>query len=122
MLMRRLIALDNLKKTLPLIDEDQKLALLHTPYVRQGKSYNYSDRRGGYSRKSGGQGRGRGRSAPTATITKPGQPKEGHTNLTVSVLQDSNKQKAVLGDDTSQTPQNKKCHFRGRGPGNKKQQ
>ena len=57
--------------------EDQKLALLQALYVRRGKNYNYSDRREGYSRKSGGQGRGLGRSMPTATITKPGQPKEG---------------------------------------------
>ena len=33
MLMRCLIALDNLKKTQPPIDEDQKLALLHAPFT-----------------------------------------------------------------------------------------
>ena len=33
MLMRRLIALYNLKKTQPQIEEDQKLALLHAPFT-----------------------------------------------------------------------------------------
>ena len=33
MLMRRLIAWNNLKKTQPPIDEDQKLALLHAPFT-----------------------------------------------------------------------------------------
>ena len=33
MYMRRLIALDNLKKTVPPIDEDQKLAFLHAPFT-----------------------------------------------------------------------------------------
>ena len=32
MLLRRSIALDNLRKTLPPIDEDQRLALLHAPF------------------------------------------------------------------------------------------
>ena len=32
MLLRRTCALDNLKKTLHLIDEDQRLALLHAPF------------------------------------------------------------------------------------------
>ena len=32
MLLRRSIALDNLRRTLPLIDEDQRLALLHAPF------------------------------------------------------------------------------------------
>ena len=31
MLMRRSVALDNLSKTIPLIDPDQKVALLHAP-------------------------------------------------------------------------------------------
>ena len=38
MLMRHLIALDNLKKTLPLIDEDQKLALLHSELAKLQKA------------------------------------------------------------------------------------
>ena len=46
-------------------------------YVGQGKSY--SDRRG--SRKSSDRGRGQGRSTPSATITKPGQSKEGQTTM-----------------------------------------
>ena len=32
MLLRRSIALDNLRRTLPPIDEDQRLALLHAPF------------------------------------------------------------------------------------------
>ena len=32
MLMRRSIALENLARTIPPIDEDQKVALLHAPY------------------------------------------------------------------------------------------
>ena len=32
MLLRRSISLDNLRKMLPLIDEDQRLALLHAPF------------------------------------------------------------------------------------------
>ena len=41
--------------------------------------------------------------------------------MTVSVLQDSNKRKAKLGDDTSQTRWINMHHFRGRGQGEKKQ-
>ena len=89
MFLRRLIALENLTKMQPLIDEDQKLALLHAPftgttlfgrevaklqeantkransvtvfpptappvsyfsrqYVGRGRSFKYSDQRGGY--------------------------------------------------------------------------
>ena len=32
MLMRRSVALDNLSRTIPLIDSDQKVALLHAPF------------------------------------------------------------------------------------------
>ena len=32
MLMRRSIALENLSRTIPPIDEDQKVALLHAPF------------------------------------------------------------------------------------------
>ena len=38
MLVCHLIALDNLKKTLPLIDEDQKLALLHSELAKLQKA------------------------------------------------------------------------------------
>ena len=131
MLLRRSIALNNLRKTLPPIDEDHRLALLHAPfkgttffggelaklqeanmkravtftpiappvcyssrpYVGRGKSF--SDRKG--SRKSSGQGRGQGKSTPSATITKPGQSKEGQKTMTVSVPQDSNKCKVEPG-------------------------
>ena len=34
MLMRRSMALDNLSKTIPPIDPDQKVTLLHTPFKR----------------------------------------------------------------------------------------
>ena len=120
MLLRCLIALENLKKTNPMIDEDQKVALLHAPftgttlfggelaklqevntkranaitvfpptappvsyssqlYVRRGRNFNYSDRRGGYCRRGGGQGRGQGRSTPNATNTT--KSKEGQTTM-----------------------------------------
>ena len=125
MLLRRFIALENLKKTQPPIDEDQKLALLHAPftrtilfggelaklqeanikranaftvlpptappvsyprlYVGRGRCFSYSDRRGDYSRRGGGRGRGQGRSTPNATnINKSTKPKEGPTTMTVS--------------------------------------
>ena len=121
MLLRRSIALDCLRRMLPPIDDDQKLALLHAPfkgttlfggelarlqeanmkraatftvfpqptappasysarpYVGRGRSFN--DRKG--FKKSGGRGRGQGRSTPSATSTKPGQSKEGQKTLTV---------------------------------------
>ena len=105
MLMHHHIALDNFKKTIPLTDEDQKLVSFSTrPYVGRGKSYNYSDRREGYSRKSGGRGKEPDRNMLNVTITKPGQPKEGHTTMTVSVLQDSNKRQVEPHGDSSRTP------------------
>ena len=142
MLLCRSIALDCLRKTLPPIDEDQRLALLHAPfkgttlfggesaklqeantkravtfavfptptappvsyssrpYVGRGKSF--SDRKG--SKKLSGLGRGQGRPMPTATITTPGQSKEGQTSMTASTSQDSNKRKVEPRYDTSQTP------------------
>ena len=55
------------------------------PYVGQVRTYNYnSDRRWGCSQKSSGEGRGRGKPVPTATITKPGQVKEGQTAMSQS--------------------------------------
>ena len=142
MLLRRSIALDCLRRTLPPIDDDQKLALLHAPfkgttlfggelarlqeantkraatfnvfpqptappasystrpYVGRGRSY--KDRRG--YKKSGGRGRGQGRSTPSAMSTKPGQSKEGQTTMTVSVPSDSNKRKVESRDSTPQAP------------------
>ena len=41
MLLRRFIALENLKKTQPPIDEDQKLALLHAPFTGEESWLNY---------------------------------------------------------------------------------
>ena len=128
MVLRRFIALENLKKTQPPIDEDQILALLHAPftwitlfggelaklqeantkgtnavtvypptvppvsypsrpYVGRGRSFNYPDRRVGYSRRGGGRGRVQGRSTPNATNTT--KPKEGQTTMTVSLPPDS---------------------------------
>ena len=122
MLLRRSIALDCLERTLPPIDQDQKLALLHAPfrgttlfggelaklqeantkraatftvfpqptapptsystcpYAGRGKSFR-DDKKG--FRKPGGRGRGQGRSAPTATVTRPGQSKDSQKTLTV---------------------------------------
>ena len=51
------------------------------PYVGHGKSF--KDKKG--FKKPGGRGRGQGRSAPSATITRPGQSKDGQKALTVSV-------------------------------------
>ena len=158
LLLRRSIALDCLERTLPPIDEDQKLALLHAPfkgttlfggelakhqeanrkraatftvfpqqtapstsysarpYVGRGKSF--KDKKG--LRKPGGKGRGQGRSAPSATITRPGQSKDGQKALTVSVSTDSKKRKSESQDDAPQGPRKAKRNFRGdKNKGNK---
>ena len=149
MLLRRSIALDCLERTLPPIDEDQKLALLHAPfkgtmlfggelaklqeantkraatftvfpqptvpstsysarpYVGRGKSF--KDKRG--FKKPGGRGRGQGRSAPSATVTRPGQSKDGQKALTVSVSTDSKKRKSESQDDAPQGPRKAKRNF-----------
>ena len=121
MLLCRPIALDCLERTLPPIDEDQKLALLHAPfkgttlfggelaklqeantkraaftvfpkptapstsysarpYIGRGKSFKAKK---GF-RKPGRRGRGQGRSTSSATITRPGQSKDGQKALTLS--------------------------------------
>ena len=158
MLLRRSIVLDCLERTLPSIDEDQKLALLHAPfkgttlfggelaklqeantkgaatftvfpqptapptsystrpYAGRGKSF--KDKKG--FKKPGGRGRGQGRSAPTATITRPGQSKDGQKALTVSVSTDSKKRKLESPDDVPQGPRKAKRNFRGdKNKGNK---
>ena len=163
MLLRRSIALDCLDRTLPPIDEDQKLALLHAPfkgttlfggelaklqeantkraatftvfpqptapptsysarpYVGRGKSF--KDKKG--FKKPGGRGRGQGRSAPSATITRPGQSRSGQSRdgqraLTMSVSNDSKKRKSESQDDASQPPRKTKRNFRGdKNKGNK---
>ena len=163
MLLRRSIALDCLDRTLPPIDEDQKLALLHAPfkgttlfggelaklqeantkraatftvfpqptapptsysarpYVGRGKSF--KDKKG--FKKPGGRGRGQGRSAPSATITRPGQSRSGQSRdgqraLTMSVSNDSKKRKSESQDDASQPPRKTKHNFRGdKNKGNK---
>ena len=79
------------------------------PYVGRGRSFN--DRRG--YKKSGGPGRGQGRSTPSATSTKSGQSKEGQTTMTVSVPSDSNKRKVESRDSTPQAPRKNKRNFRG---------
>ena len=63
MLLRRSIALDCLERTLSPIDKDQNA----------GRGKSFRDKKG--FKKPGGRGRGQGRSAPTATITRPGQSK-----------------------------------------------
>ena len=157
MLLRRSIALDCLERTLPPIDQDQKLALLHAPfrgttlfggelaklqeantkraatftvltqptapptsystrpYAGRGKSFR-DDKKG--FRKPGGRGKGQGRSAPTATVTKPGQSKDSQRSLTVST--DSKKRKSESQEDAPQGPQKAKRNFRGdKNKGNK---
>ena len=142
----RSIALDCLERTLPPIDEDQKLALLHAPfkgttlfggelaklqeantkraatftvfpqnstsysacpYVGCGKSF--KDKKG--FKRPGGRGRGQGRSAPSATITRPGQSKDGEKALTVSVSADSKKRKVESQNDAPQAPRKAKHNF-----------
>ena len=150
--------MDCLRRTLPPIDDDQKLALLHAPfkgttlfggelaklqeantkraatftvfpqptaplasystrpYVGRGRSFNDSK---GF-KKPGGRGRGQGRSTPSATSTKPGQPKEGQKTLTVSVSSDSKKREVEQRDDAPQAPRKTKRNFRGdKNQGNK---
>ena len=112
MLLRHSIALDNLRKTLPPIDEDQRLALLHAPFTGTTLF-------GGELAKLQEVN-----TKPAATftvfpITKPGQSKEDQTTMTVSVPQDSNKRKVEPPDDTSQPPGKNKRHFRGKSQGKK---
>ena len=147
-----------LRRTLPPIDEDQKLALLHAPfkgttlfggelaklqeantkrgatftvfpqpavpstsystrpYVGRGRSFN--EKKG--FKKPRGQGRGQGRSAPSATTSRPGQFKDGQKTLTVSVSSDSKKRKVESQDDAPQPPRKAKRSFRGdKNKGNK---
>ena len=150
MLLRRSIALDCLERTLPPIDQDQKLALLHAPfrgttlfggelaklqeantkraatftvfpqptapptsystcpYAGRGKSFR-DDKKG--FRKPGGRGRGQGRSAPTAAVTKPGQSKDSQKALTVSVSTDSKKRKSESQEDAPQGPRKATRNF-----------
>ena len=157
MLLRRSIALDCIERTLPPIDQDQKLALLHAPfrgttlfggelaklrrrtrsaqrpsscslsqqrplhltlhipYAGHGKSFR-DDKKG--FRKPGGRGRGQVRSAPTATVTRPGQSKDSQKTLTVST--DSKKRKSESQEDAPQGPRKAKRNFRGdKNKGNK---
>ena len=73
------------------------------PYVGRGRSFN--DRKG--FKKPGSRGRGQCRSTPSATSTKPGQSKDGHKTLTVSVSSDSKKRKVEPQDNAPQTaPEN----------------
>ena len=151
MLLRCSIALDCLRRTLPPIDDDQKLALLHAPfkgtmlfggelaklpeantkraatftvfpqpkappasystrrYVGRGRCFTH---RRGY-KKSGGQGKGQGRSMPSAMSTTPGQSKEGQMTMMASVPPDSNKRKMEPRDNTPETPPKNKRNFRG---------
>ena len=84
------------------------------PYA--GRSF--KDKKG--FKKPGGRGRGQGRSAPTATIMRPGQSKDGQKALTVSVSSDSKKCKSESQDDAPQGPRKAKRNFRGgKNKGNK---
>ena len=51
------------------------------PCVRRGRSF--KDKKG--FKRPGGRGRGQGRSAPSATTTRPGQSKDSQKSLTVSI-------------------------------------
>ena len=86
------------------------------PYVGRGKSF--KDKKG--FKRPGGRGRGQGRSTPSATITRPGQSKDGHKALTVSVSTGSKKRKVESQDDAPQIPRKTKRNFRGdKNKGNK---
>ena len=89
--------------------------LLFFPSVGRGKDF--SDRKG--PKKPSGQVREQGRPMPTATITRPGQVKEGQPSVTASTPQASIKHKAEPRDDTSQTPRKYKRHFRWKSQGKK---
>ena len=128
MLLRRSIALDCLERTLPPIDEDQKLALLHAPFKgttlfgwELAKLQEANTKRAAtFTVFPGGRGRGQGRSVPSATITRPGQSKDGQKALTVSVSTDSKKRKVESQDDAPQIPRKAKRNFRGdKNKGNK---
>ena len=106
MLLRRSIALDYLRKTLPPIDEDQRLALLHAPF--KGTTLF-----GGEFLKLQEANTKRAATFTVFLITKPGQSKEDQTSMTVSVPQDS-KRKVEPREDTSQPPRKNKRHFRGK--------
>ena len=85
-LLRRSIALDNLRKTLPPIDEDQRLALLHARFTGTTLF-------GGELAKLQEVNTKRAATFTVFPITKPGQSKEVQTTMTVSIPQDSNKHK-----------------------------
>ena len=87
------------------------------PVHMSDEEKSFSDRKG--PKKPSGRGREQGRPMPTATITRPGQTKEGQPSMTASTPQDSSKRKVEPRDDTSQTPQKNKCHFRGKSRGEK---
>ena len=112
MLLRRSIALDYLRKTLPPIDEDQRLALLHAPF--KGTSLF-----GGEFVKLQEANTKHAATFTVFPITKPGQSKEDQTTMTVSVPQNSNKRKVEPRHDTSQPPRKNKRHFRGKSQGKK---
>ena len=90
------------------------------PYVGHGRSFNYSNPRGGYSRRGDGRGRGQGRSTPNVTNTNTNagnsKPNEGQSTLKVSQTPDSKKSEPIKDNSRKN-----KRNFRGRGQGNRKQ-
>ena len=138
----RSIALDCLERTLPPIDEDQKLALLYAPFkgttLLEGSWLSYRKRTRSVLQPSpcslsqqrplhptlhvltsdevralrirralrdlADVAEDRAGPRPSATITRPGQSKDGQKALTVSVSTDSKKRKVESQDDASQTP------------------
>ena len=138
MLLRRSIALDCLRRTLPPIDEDQKLALLHAPFKgttlfggELAKQQEANTKRAAtftvFPQPAAPSASystcpyvGRGRSAPSATSTRRGQSKDGQKTLTVSVSSDSKKSKVESQDDAPQPPRKTKRNFLGdKNKGNK---
>ena len=111
MLLHRSIVLDNLRKTLPPIGEDQRLALLHAPFTGTTLSRGELVKLQEVNTK-------RAATFTVFPITKPGQSKEDQTTMTVSVPQDSNKRKVAAGRYLS-SPRKNKRHFRGKSQGQK---
>ena len=137
MLMCSSVALDNQSKTIPPIDSDQMVALLHAPanlhrankkransltvypaatpqsnsiklYQSRGRSF----RKGGSSYRKILGDRDQSRSTPSATFTKPSKSGSGQETMTVTVPQESNKRKVQSNDGA---PRNK-CQRRSRKP------
>ena len=126
-LMPRSVALDNLSKTIPPIDPDQKVALLHTPFKgttlfsETNKPYQGRGRsfmKVGPSCRRSGRDRDQSRSTPSSTVTRPSKSGSGQATMTVTVPQDSNKDQVQSNEGT---PRSKRQSRLGKPRGDKKE-